>query len=50
MALYWGGQMTSKKLKSMIESEKLKVEQINRQTFVFDTETLPDYVKDKVRK
>ncbi len=50
MATYWGGQITPKKLKSMIKNGNLKVEQINRQTFVFDTETLPDYVRNKVRK
>ncbi|MHC4068756.1 MAG: hypothetical protein ACYSR8_04150 [Planctomycetota bacterium] len=50
MATYWGGQMTPIKLRSMIKNGHIKVERINRQTFVFDIEKLPDYVKDKVRK
>ncbi|MBA7663220.1 hypothetical protein ES703_71259 [subsurface metagenome] len=50
MATHWGGQMTAKKLRAMIDAGTLRVEQINRQTFVFDTDKLPDYVVNKVRK
>ncbi|MHC4068755.1 MAG: hypothetical protein ACYSR8_04145 [Planctomycetota bacterium] len=50
MAQYWGGEMTSKKLRAMIESGSLKVIKINRQTFIFDTEYLPAEVIRKVKQ
>jgi len=50
MANYWGGEMTPKKLKYMIKNQYIGAEQINRQTYVFDIEKLPDWVKEKVRK
>jgi len=49
MAQYWGGEMTAKKLKAMIESGRLKAIQLNRQTFVFDTKYLPAEVINKVK-
>jgi hypothetical protein len=49
MARYWGGEMTAKKLKAMIESGRLKAIQLNRQTFVFDTKYLPAEVINKVK-
>jgi hypothetical protein len=50
MAQYWGGDMTPKKLRSMIASESLKVIEINRQTFIFDTKYLPADVINKAKR
>jgi len=50
MAQYWGGEITVKKLRSMIKLGRLKVIQINRQTFIFDTQYLPTEVINKVKR
>ncbi|MHC4440778.1 MAG: hypothetical protein ACYS3S_25800 [Planctomycetota bacterium] len=50
MAQYWGGDMTPRKLKAMIKIGSIKVEKINRQTFVFDISKLPVHVQAKVTK
>jgi len=50
MAQYWGGDMTPRKLRAMIKAGSIKVEKINRQTFVFDIEKLPAHVQIKVTK
>ncbi len=50
MAQYWGGDMTAKKLRSMIDSKSLKAYRMNRQTFIFDTEYLPAEVIARVKR
>ncbi len=50
MAQYWGGDMTAKKVRSMVDKGLLRVIQINRQTYIFDTSLLPKHVLEKVRK
>ena len=50
MAQYWGGDMTVKKIRSMINGGQLRVIKINRQSFIFDTKLLPKHVIEKVKK
>jgi len=50
MAQYWGGDMTAKKIRALIRSGRLKAIELNRQSFVFDTEYLPKKVIEKVSK
>ena len=50
MAELWGGDMTAKKLRAMIDNHRIRVEKINRQTFVFDTRDLPSYVVEGTRR
>ena len=47
MAECFGAGITPKKLRKMIDDGHLKVKKIHRQSFVFDTNDLPDYVKKK---
>jgi hypothetical protein len=50
MARYWRGEMTPRKLRSMIDNGTLEVHEINRQTFIFDTKYLSDDVISKVKR
>lgn len=50
MAALHGGDMTARKLKAMIKNGRFRVETINRQTFVFDTRDLPNYVVEEMRE
>jgi hypothetical protein len=50
MAQCWGGDMTAKKVRAMIDKGRLSVMPINRQTYVFDTKYLPTHVIDKVKR
>jgi len=50
MAELWGGDITAKKLRAMIDNRRLHVDRINRQTFVFDTRDLPSYVVEEMRR
>jgi hypothetical protein len=50
MAELYGGDMTAKKLRIMIDNGRIPIETINRQAFVFDTRKLPDYVVEKMRR
>ncbi|MFC1738561.1 hypothetical protein ACFL1G_05880 [Planctomycetota bacterium] len=50
MAQYWGGEITAKKLRTMINNDRLQVYKINRQTFIFDIKFLPEHVITKVKK
>jgi len=49
MVEFWGGDMTTKKLRQMINNGHIKVKEINRQTFIFDTLLLPAHVKEKIK-
>jgi len=50
MAQYWGGEMTTKKLRAMIDKDTLKVIPLSRQMFIFDTKYLPAEVISKVKR
>lgn len=50
MAELWGGDMTAKKLRTMIDNGQMPVEKINRQTFVFDTRNLPDRIAGEMHR
>ena len=50
MAQYWGGDITAKKIRSMINSGTLKVIELNRQSFIFETKLLPEHVIKKLKK
>jgi hypothetical protein len=50
MAQYWGGEMTPKKLRALIDRGTLPVMQLSRQTYIFDTKYLPSHVIEKVKR
>lgn len=50
MAELYGGDMTTKKLRAMIDNGRVHVEKINRQTFIFDMRDLPGYVAEEMRR
>jgi hypothetical protein len=50
MAEYWGGEMTATKLKSLIARGNIKAIQLNRQTYIFDTEHLPATAIVKIKR
>ncbi len=50
MAQYWGGDVTYKKIRAMMNNGKLKFIEMGRQSFIFDTKYLPKHVIEKVSK
>ncbi|MHC4152581.1 MAG: hypothetical protein ACYSSP_10865, partial [Planctomycetota bacterium] len=48
MAGHFGKNTTVPKITAMIRSGSIKVEKINRQSYYFDLETLPAYVRKKI--
>ena len=48
LAKVWGG-MTTRKLSVLMKSGLKKFKKINRQTYVFDTRYLPNYVVEKLK-
>jgi hypothetical protein len=47
LAKIWGGDMTYGKIKQMIESGRLNVEQIEEQKYVFDIRQIPPHVQGR---
>ncbi len=48
LAEFWGGDMTQKKIRQMIDTGCLNIDQIGRQKFMFDMRQLPPHVKRKL--
>jgi len=50
LARLWGPEMTAKKITAMIKAGNLKAIKQSRQTFIFDTNDLPQRVRDRLDK